>query len=48
MAQITLKGQTNNTNKTKIKKSEKEDCIMLIIKKRTVEFEVETRDWCDA
>lgn len=21
---------------------------MLIIKKRTVEFEVETRDWCDA
>ena len=32
----------------KTKKSEKEDCIMLIIKERMVEFEVETRDWCDA
>ena len=48
MAQITLKGQTNNTTDQKTKKSEKEDCIMLIIKKRAVEFEVETRDWCDA
>ena len=49
MAQITLKGQTNNTNKTKNKKERKEDCIMLIIKGTNGwSFEVETRDWCDA
>lgn len=46
MTQITLKGQAEQDQKTK--KSEKEDCIMLIIKKRTVAFEVEAKDWCDA
>ena len=45
--------ETNETTETgnrkqKTKKSEKEDCIMLIIKKRTVAFEVEAKDWCDA
>lgn len=48
MAQITLKVKPTTRTRPKIKKSEKEDCIMLIIKERTVAFEVETRDWCDA
>jgi hypothetical protein len=51
MAQITLKGQTNNTNKTKNKKERKGGLHYVnykIIKERMVEFEVETRDWCDA